>query len=145
VLVSLKPEFASAVAEGRKTVELRRRFPAVTAGVRLVIYATKPVGAVVGTAPIEAVQSASLDSIWRRHRGEVALTKARFDEYFASRSQGFAVLLGRFEALGPIESATVGAIIPGFRPPQSWMYVDAEALAALMKLAPNAPHQRRQR
>lgn len=131
VLVSVKPEFVTAMAEGRKRVELRRRFPVVPYGTQLLIYATHPVGALVGTAPIKDVQAATLSTIWREHRQEVALTKDRFDRYFASRSSGFAVLLGKFEPLGPLASAAVAQIIPGFRPPQSWRYVDVAELAAI--------------
>ena len=131
VLVSLRPEFATAVAEGRKTVELRRRFPQVDAGVWLVIYATQPVGALVGMARIEEVKSASVRTIWKQHRGDVAISKSRFQDYFDDRSRGFAVVLGSYRPLGPIRTEQLAQILPGFHPPQSWRYLDEETLATI--------------
>ena len=135
VMVSLKPEFAKAVAEGRKTVELRRRFPTVAPGAWLVIYATQPVGAVVGISRIECVESRSVSSIWRKHRSRAAISKPKFHSYFAAQTHGYAVLLGEYEPVGPIASGEVKQIIPGFCPPQSWRYLDFHALEALRTLS----------
>lgn len=131
VLVSLKPEFATAIAEGRKTVELRRRFPSVDPGVWLVIYVTQPVGAVVGMARIEDVRLASVNTLWRRFRGDVAISKSRFDIYFASQERGFAVLLGEYHPVVPVAASQLTTLIPNFTPPQSWRYVTAEVIDSI--------------
>src|SRR6266851_9958504 len=56
LLISIKPEYASAILEGRKTVELRRKFPEdVAFGSRLYIYSSSPIQAVVGIASVTRV------------------------------------------------------------------------------------------
>ena len=133
VLVSLKPEYAAAIAEGRKTVELRRRFPLVDPGVWLVIYATQPVGAIVGMAPIERVDSDTTRAIWDEHHRQVGISKSRFRDYFDDRTRGFAVVLGRYYPLRPIRTEEITAIIPKFCPPQSWRYLDTRSVTLLRK------------
>ncbi|MCC7380858.1 MAG: hypothetical protein IT384_03460 [Deltaproteobacteria bacterium] len=139
VLVSLKPEFAAAVAEGRKTVELRRRFPLVDAGVWLVIYVTKPIGAVVGMSPIQEVRRTAVTAIWNDHRENAAISRARFCDYFDDRVRGFAVLLGSYEPVRPIAADRLAVILPGFQPPQSWRYLNANVLAAIRGRAEPGP------
>jgi hypothetical protein len=51
VLVSIRPNFASKILDGDKTVELRRKFPEVGAmGMTALIYSSSPVSAIVGYA-----------------------------------------------------------------------------------------------
>ena len=56
VLMSIRPQYASKILDGRKTVELRRKFPEVGAiGATVLIYSSSPVKAIVGTARIKKV------------------------------------------------------------------------------------------
>ena len=51
VLISVRPLYAKEIVEGRKTVELRRKFPGTeAAGGTVVIYSSSPVRAVVAVA-----------------------------------------------------------------------------------------------
>lgn len=133
VLVSLKPEFASAIAEGRKTVELRRRFPDVTPGAWLIIYTTQPVGAVVGMARIEKVAVGSITGVWRNHGADAAITRRRYRSYFASSPQAIAIVLGEFVPFGPLDLDELRALFPGFCAPQSWRYLSRDDVAALKR------------
>jgi predicted transcriptional regulator len=54
LLVSVRPEFASKIANGEKTVELRRRFPRdMVIGARVLIYSSRPVAAIICQAKIK--------------------------------------------------------------------------------------------
>lgn len=134
ILVSIKPDFAQAIANGTKTVELRRRFPCVHRGMSLVIYATQPVGGVVGLARIDRVEQATPDTLWAQYSGLVGIDKAAFDRYFDGCATGHAVHLSDFRPLEKLEIATMAGLVPGFRPPQSFRYLSADTLTRIAKL-----------
>ena len=56
IIISIRPEHVRNIMAGRKTVELRRRFPKALATGVLFIYSSSPEQALVGTAHIEQVQ-----------------------------------------------------------------------------------------
>jgi predicted transcriptional regulator len=48
LLVSVRPKYASQILSGKKTVELRRKFPeTIAAGTLALIYSSSPVRAIV--------------------------------------------------------------------------------------------------
>jgi predicted transcriptional regulator len=53
IIISIRPEHARNIMAGRKTVELRRRFPAsVLHGTTMLIYSSTPERALVGAVRI---------------------------------------------------------------------------------------------
>lgn len=124
VMVSIRPPFAKAVSEGSKTVELRRKFPRVSAGTLLLCYVTKPVGALVGAARIEQIEENSPGALWKSCGGLTGVTRTQFLRYFAGCTRGFGIHLGRYRAIRPLSAAQMAAMLPGFRPPQSFRYID---------------------
>ncbi len=137
VVVSIKPEFTQAIATGRKTVELRRKFPTVAPGMWLVVYATHPVGAVVGIASIKGVDRRPPSDLWEVHQDSAGVTKPFFDEYFHGCDEGHAVELGEWRPLEPTSVAKMNTILPGFRPPQSYRYLGPRTLRRLLRVASN--------
>lgn len=118
-LLSLHPQWALAILEGRKTVEFRRAAPARHVS-HVVIYATKPVGQVVGYFSVVSVTRGSPTSLWSRfgHRG--GISRRLFRSYFSSASTGYAFEVGDVVRLErPVDLATLGAL----RPPQNFCYV----------------------
>ena len=65
LLLSLRPRFAELLLQGTKTVELRRVQPDVGRGTLVLLYASSPMRALVGTSVVEDVQVAARDDIWR--------------------------------------------------------------------------------
>jgi predicted transcriptional regulator len=123
VLVSLRPRFADAILQGRKSVELRRRRVAAPAGSLLVLYAAAPVMAVLGTALLVRTDVAAAPAIWRRHRSLLGLSKDEFDAYVDGAPLVSALMLTRPSALDrPLTLAALRADRP-FQPPQSYRYV----------------------
>ena len=97
IIISIRPEHVDNILSGRKTVELRRRFPQVvsTGGVML-IYASSPVQALVGAVQIEAVKQMTPRGLWRAFKDKACVTRDLFDAYFAGTNEGFGVVLGNF-------------------------------------------------
>ncbi|MDE0040937.1 MAG: ASCH domain-containing protein, partial [Candidatus Poribacteria bacterium] len=64
-LISIRPNFAEAILAGKKTVEIRRRIPALQVGTRLWIYATRPLGAIIGTAIVAKIIEGTPTELWK--------------------------------------------------------------------------------
>src|SRR5882762_2282035 len=73
ILLSIRPEFAELILRGEKAYEFRRvlfRNPSVRSAL---IYATRPIGKVIGQFDIAQVISGSPAAIWKqtKHRAGV--------------------------------------------------------------------------
>jgi predicted transcriptional regulator len=119
--MSLHPRHAEAILDGRKTVEFRRRPFAQTVD-RVMIYATQPVGEVVGEFTVAHIDVASPAELWDRHGDFGAITRLEFDRYFEGALKGVAISVAH--ALGFAGRIPLSAVAPGLRPPQSYLYVD---------------------
>ncbi len=133
LLVSLKPHFAAMFLAGTKTVELRRVRPDVDVGARVLLYASSPTRALVGTASVAALDVGLPAQIWSQHRGQVGVTDREFNEYFNGTATAVAITLTDISTLpcGRIPLAELQRRRRGFRPPQSFRYLDAESAAVL--------------
>jgi predicted transcriptional regulator len=135
LFVSLKPRFAEMILNGEKTVELRRIAPTVTPGAQVVFYASSPSMQVVGSGRVRALESASPTALWDRHRHGCGLTRSEFRSYLAGARRAVAISLDEVRRLPEtIPLADLTRILgTGFRPPQSWRYLDADLAAELLR------------
>jgi predicted transcriptional regulator len=90
---------------------------------------------VVGFGRIGALDSASPSALWERHRDDCGLTRREFRAYLAGVRRAVAITLDDVRRLPrTIPLAELGQILwTGFRPPQSWRYLEAEKAAALFQ------------
>jgi predicted transcriptional regulator len=124
VLVSVRPKYASQIFSGKKTVELRRRFPESAAtGALALIYSSSPVQAIVGYARIRNVLRLPLSGIWRDYGEAACVTKKEFDRYFLGLKFGFVILLEDIKSLKRQMKAADLQDQFGIAPPQSYRYV----------------------
>ena len=136
VVLSLKPRFAEAILAGDKTVELRRTVPKIVVPTLALLYATTPVRALLGTCVITSVRSADLSVLWREYGPRSDLHYHEFQQYFDGVDVGTALALAQPRAFGrrvPLQD--LRAKPRGFRPPQSFAYVDAKTGHQLIRLA----------
>jgi predicted transcriptional regulator len=133
ILVSLRPWHAKALLSGDKTVELRRTRPAAAAAGQLVLlYAASPERQLMGTAIVAAIHVASPDEIWSTHGDATGVSRRGFDRYFEGTSTAVAILIKEAKALSrPRPLAELRRSWHGFRPPQSFRYVEAADVAGL--------------
>lgn len=118
VLISIRPNFAEAIFSGQKTVELRRRLPAIKKGARLWIYVTKPVGAVMGFAELNDIRVGDPAHIWAAEGASTGLTREQFDDYFEGSPTASALLLKSVKKSQPIPMALLREMRTNFHPPQ---------------------------
>jgi predicted transcriptional regulator len=142
LLISLRPRFAELLLQGTKTVELRRVQPAVSRGTLVLLYASSPTRALVGTGVVADVQAADHEDIWRRHGMQTGISRDEYDEYFAGAAAAVAITLHDVQRLSnPLPLSQLRKGRGWFRPPQSFRYLDAQQTASfgLSVPAPAAP------
>ncbi|TIN70176.1 MAG: ASCH domain-containing protein, partial [Mesorhizobium sp.] len=99
VVLSIRPQYSDKIMDGRKTVELRRRFPISAPGGTLAyIYSTSPIRAMVGVAEIKDVLKLPVKQIWAEFEDRAFVDQNDFDNYFQGLEFGFALL---FEDVKP--------------------------------------------
>ena len=136
VVLSLNPRFAEAILAGVKTVELRRTVPKIVVPTRALLYATTPVRALLGTCIITRVRSADLAVLWREYGSRSDLRYHQFEQYFDGVDAGTALELTQPQAFSRrIPLQDLRAKPKGFRPPQSFAYVDTKTGDQLMRMA----------
>lgn len=94
VIISVKPEYATKILCGEKTVELRRKFPLdhIEGGIAI-IYASSPIKKIIGYARIDRVCELPIDLIWKKYHSKACVNKSFMYSYFDGLSTGFALLL----------------------------------------------------
>lgn len=135
-LISIRPPHANAILDGAKTVELRRRIPALQPGTRLWIYATLPVGAVIGLATVDRVVRGEPENIWLEFGSRTGVTRADFDDYFRGVDVAIGLLLVDVQRSNEqVEIARLKRLRSGFHPPQVMMNLSDFEAARLRQMA----------
>jgi predicted transcriptional regulator len=133
LFISLKPRFAEMILVGEKTVELRRVAPTLSPGAKVILYASSPQMQVVGSGRVAALEMASPTALWERHGSECGLSRSEYRAYFAGVDRAVAIVLEDVHRLPEAVSLVrLREHWEGFRPPQSWRYIDAAQAAALI-------------
>jgi predicted transcriptional regulator len=132
MLLSVHPRYAESILAGTKRAEIRRQRPGVLPGTPVIIYATKPLGAVIGTAIIDQVCAGTPTDLWDKYHSEMGVTQEEFELYLTGISTAYVLLLsGASRLISPLtlddmrESA-------GFQPPRSYRYVNHSTLRTLV-------------
>lgn len=129
VLLSIHPHFADAILRGNKRVELRRK-PVAPDVTHVVIYATAPVKAIVGSFEIKSIDQGSKTSIWNIHGPVTGVTRREFWNYFKGSSRAVAIRITKPSRLQrPVPINSISGVT---RPPQSFQYVDPRNLDWLL-------------
>jgi predicted transcriptional regulator/DNA-binding XRE family transcriptional regulator len=132
VVLSIRPEYSHKIIAGKKTVELRRRFPlSAPRGTVAYIYSTSPDQAMVGRAEIAGVSKLPVAEIWKRYSKHALIDRSDFDSYFEGLTEGFAL---KFENAKPLPRHLELSELRnrfGFEPPQSFLYAKPGLRVAL--------------
>jgi predicted transcriptional regulator len=135
LLLSLRPRFAEAILGGAKTTELRRRPIKASPGTVVVLYASAPTMAIVGTAVLVDIVALSPHTAWRRYRHTLSLSWPEFIEYLAGAERAHLLRLDDVKELDrPLTLQSLRRTAP-FQPPQSFRYLHAADPHQLQDLA----------
>jgi predicted transcriptional regulator len=90
--MSIRPEFANAFLSGEKVVEFRKR-PVADDVSHVLIYATMPVGSLLGWFAVRGQQTMSPKGLWSTFRAVGGISKSRFFDYYDQREHGTGILV----------------------------------------------------
>ncbi len=122
VLLSIKPEFAEKIFSGEKTFEFRKSIYKDKSVKTVVVYATQPVGRLVGEFDVAEIVSASPDRLWEITREGAGISHQFFESYFDGRNCAFALQIEN--VIQYPEPVVPHDVIDNFVAPQSYMYID---------------------
>ncbi|MEQ8245131.1 ASCH domain-containing protein [Fulvivirga sp.] len=137
LVISVKPEFAYRILSGEKTIELRKNTPSVTEGDLVIIYATQPVKAIVGYCKVSGIVKDNPSNIWDKYSEVTGISKQGFMSYYSNTLTAIGIKLKDVNPLSKnFTLKQVKAVIPKFKPPQSFAYLTlAEAISTYKHLS----------
>ena len=109
-MISIKPEFASSILSGMKTIELRRRFPDMPIGSKLWIYSTLPVGAIIAVVTLDSINRDSPENLWLKYSEKAQIKLSEFNAYFLGCTSGIALDLSNVKTVKPIDLQSIRKI-----------------------------------
>lgn len=121
VLLSIKPEYANKILSGEKRFEFRKSIFKKEGIQTVIIYATMPVGKVIGEFEIKTILSDEPESIWDQTCQLSGITKKFFDSYFFERSKAYAIEVKSVKKYDTPQE--LSDIKIGLKAPQSFAYI----------------------
>lgn len=121
VLLSIKPEFAEKILSGEKRFEFRKKIFKNKSVKTVVIYATMPVGKVIGEFEIDEIIENEPKRLWIQTQKKSGITKSFFDEYFKEKKTAFAIGVGRITRYE--KALSLSCFGNGIVAPQSYRYL----------------------
>jgi predicted transcriptional regulator len=119
-MISLQPHHADRIRADEKTVEFRRRAPAIPNGSRLWVYSKRPRGCVEAVAEVTGLFRDRPERLWQYYSKLSGVSEAEFQQYFAGAHHGCAIIFSNVRPiLPPITLPELRALHDGFHPPRS--------------------------
>ena len=91
VLLSVKPEHAERIFDGSKKYEFRKAIFKKTGVKTVVVYATLPVGKVIGEFTVGEIIENRPSEVWGKTKLHSGISRKFFDSYFSGRDIAFAI------------------------------------------------------
>ena len=121
ILMSIKPQYADAIARGEKLIEFRKQ-PIASTVKRIYVYSSHPQKRITGYFEVEDVVSDSPNHLWQKYSDIGCIERKSFFEYFKGKSQGFGIMIKKFHSFTDIKDPK--EFDNSFRAPQSFCYID---------------------
>lgn len=127
LLLSVKPEFATRIMTGKKSVEIRRRFSKRWIGSHASLYASAPVMGLIGEAQISNVRSGKPKNIWKHYSGSIGCLPQEFNDYTSDCDIVYAIELDEIKPYrAPVMLSYASNLIgENLVPPQSYCALEA--------------------
>jgi predicted transcriptional regulator len=124
ILLSVQPRYAKKIFEGKKKVELRRIRPNVQHGDLVIIYASSPVMAVMGSFSVDHVMMKHPRDLWPFVEQKACISREEFNRYYRGSRFGVAIFLSDARPVNkPLRLEEIREAWPNFRPPQGFRYL----------------------
>ena len=120
MLLSIKPEYAKVILEGKKQYEFRKIKPKEYVN-HIILYASSPQKQVVGEAVIDEILEGTPKEIWEIAKSAAGITRKFFFSYYAGKDKAVAYKLKDVVTYKvPKELSDYGIS----QAPQSFIYLD---------------------
>ena len=126
-LMSIKPRYAEAILCGRKSVEIRRVHFRAAQGDIVLIYATKPVGSIIGYFSIDSIHFEDIDRIWATYGDKTGLSYTEYRKYVEGCKRACAIVVSKSHSVSGKKLADIHLRIP-----QSYMKVSENDFLSLI-------------
>ncbi len=90
----------------------------------MVIYASKPVGRILGYAQVDQISHGTPAELWAGYNEVGGISEDDFFKYFAGATTGVAISLNSIVVLQ--KSKDLRPVSEPLRPPQSYQYIDVD-------------------
>ena len=124
ILVSIEERHVQNLLNGSKTIELRRRNINIPKGSKVWIYSKIPTGKISAIGTVDYIYNDTPSNIWQQFSTVAGISKSEFDEYFANRSHGCAIV---FDSIVAVDNALpldfLRSKLDSFQPPQFFKYL----------------------
>ncbi len=121
ILLPIKPQFADKILSGEKCFEFRKCLPKNTNIDTVIIYATKPIGKVVGEFKVDSIVSNSPDDLWEITKDKAGISQKYFSEYFFGRNIAHAFKVASVKKYD--NQIDIKDFCNKKAPPQSFFYI----------------------
>ena len=121
VILSIKPEFVEKIFSGEKRYEYRKIVFKQKVDT-IYIYASHPISKIVGEFKLDEIICDTPRNIWQQTKKQSGITKAFFDKYYTGRDRAVALKIKEYREYK--ESVNPLSLLPDFKVPQSFIYVD---------------------
>jgi predicted transcriptional regulator len=119
LFLPIHPQWAIAILNGTKKWEIRTKRPSIEAGDVVVLYATSPLRAVVGSFVAGEVVSGTPRAVWNAVHEDIGSTRATYLERFGALAVVHAIQATRPRRIDPYT--------PRFRVGQGWRFLNGRA------------------
>jgi len=121
VLLSIKPEYAEKIFSGQKKYEFRKIAFKNNLVNTVIVYATMPVGKIIGEFKIKEIHKDFPEAIWERTKQYSGIDKDFFYDYYRGKKYAIAIEVDNPKLyktpINPKEK------FENFTAPQSFMYI----------------------
>lgn len=124
VILSIKPEFALKIFNGKKRYEFRKSIFKREGIKKIIVYASSPISKVIGEFEIAEIIYDDLERLWEETNRYAGIDEDYFYQYFAERETGYAI---RIQNAKLYEDKLCIRQHFGVTPPQSFVYVNGVA------------------
>jgi len=121
VLLSIKPEFVKEIFNGTKRYEYRKAIFKNKNVKTVVIYATMPIGKIVGEFDIDGIIEKNPYDLWEDTKEFAGVNEDFYYQYFMGRDKGYAIGISDLKEYK--EPICPYSMYENFTAPQSFKYL----------------------
>lgn len=126
LLLSIKTQYARAILEGRKTIQVRRRFPNIDPGTTVVLYSSSPEKAVLGTVRLRRTIEVNPDCVRGWHGSDIGISERDLNAYLEGAEESTLLEVDCPDSWEqPVSLESLRTVL-GIEPSQSFRYLATE-------------------